>query len=385
MLESYAPGGRLWLIKAWLDKEIEPSKSLCNILFSCTMCGNCAEQCRFPFGPDILDIIMAAREFFLETPKVSAQIKNILESIYLYGNPWRKKQRDRGAWAQGIEIKKFTSECEYLFYVGDIGSYDPVGCRASMALAGILSSAGISFGILSENEYSDGMDVLEMGEEGLFEELANKNILNYQKHGVKKIVCLSPHAFHAFKNKYPKQHGRLHVEHYSQLMAPLISRNMLALTGRFSETVTYHDPCMLGRRNAEYDAPRTILKHIPGLRLVEMERTRENSRCCGGGGGNCFTDFLGGGPEAPARIRVREANDTGAGVLAVSCPACLIMLADAVKAEGLEDQLRVMDISEIVAEVLISSKDKKNSSQTEAVHKDFPGQRSNACYTSGKI
>jgi Fe-S oxidoreductase len=125
---------------------------------------------------------------------------------------------------------------------------------------------------------------------------------------------------------------------------------VVRLEGLFPRKVTYHDPCILGRRNGVYDAPRKILAHIPGLRLVEMSRNRESSRCCGGGGGNCFIDTLGCGREAPARRRVREARDTGADVLAVSCPACLIILEEAVKAEHLEDQLQVKDISKIVAE-----------------------------------
>jgi Fe-S oxidoreductase len=334
---------------------------MCDILYSCTMCFNCAEQCRFPFGPDIVSMLTAAREHFLETLGVSPRVKKVLESIYLYGNPWRKRQKDRGRWAEGMEIPIFNAECEYLFYVGDIGSYDPTGCRAALALARIFIFAGLSFGILGADEYSDGMDVLEMGEVGLFEELAGKNIPSFRTRGVEKIVCLSPHSYHAMKQDYPKQDGgSFRVEHYSRLIASLLSKGRLSFSERFPETVTYHDPCILGRRNGEYDAPRAILKHVSGLRLVEMRRNKINSRCCGGGGGNCFIDTLGGGREAPARRRVREALNTGADILAVSCPACLIMLHDAVKAEHLEGKLRVMDISEIVAGVLFSPADKQN-------------------------
>jgi Fe-S oxidoreductase len=164
---------------------------------------------------------------------------------------------------------------------------------------------------------------------------------------VKKIITLSPHAYHAFKNDYPKDSYPFEVFHYTQVLA-MQAKKLSALPAHSSLRVTYHDPCYLGRHNKEYQAPRKVLKSISGLQLMEMGRVKENAFCCGGGGGNFFTDLLGSGPESPARARVREAVDTGASVLAVACPNCAKMLEDAAKAENLEEKIAVKEISEII-------------------------------------
>jgi Fe-S oxidoreductase len=170
--------------------------------------------------------------------------------------------------------------------------------------------------------------------------------------GVRKIVTLSPHSFNAFKNDYPELGGNFDVLHYTQLLRDLVKNGMLKFRHEFKHRVTYHDSCFLGRHNNEYEAPRAILRGIRSLDLLEMERNRNNSFCCGGGGGNFFSDLLGVGEDSPSRIRVREAHDIGSDVLAVACPICAKMLDTAVKAEELEERLRVMDICEIVKEVL---------------------------------
>jgi len=166
---------------------------------------------------------------------------------------------------------------------------------------------------------------------------------------VHRIVTLSPHSYNAIKNEYPRYEGNFEVLHYTQLLRDLISEGKLDISKGFEAHVTFHDPCFLGRWNSEYEASRTILRAIPGITFIEMEKNRDSALCCGGGGGNFYIDFLGGSPDSPARRRVREAHETGANVLAVACPSCLTMLEDAVKSEELEDKLSVKDISEIVA------------------------------------
>jgi Fe-S oxidoreductase len=178
--------------------------------------------------------------------------------------------------------------------------------------------------------------------------LAKKNIDTFEKLGVKKIVTLSPHAYNAIKNDYPQYGANFKVQHYVQILREIIDRGELDVSKGLDARVTYHDPCFLGRYNGEYDAPREILNRIPGVDLVEMERNRENSFCCGGGSGNFYTDLFGSIENSPARIRIREAHETGADILAVACPSCMIMLEDALKVEGLEKNLKIMDISEIV-------------------------------------
>jgi Fe-S oxidoreductase len=211
-----------------------------------------------------------------------------------------------------------------------------------------LEKAGVSFGVLGEIEKTDGNDVDLLGEDALFELVARENIQNFKDRGVKKIVTLSPHSYNAMKNSYPAFGGEFEVLHYTQVLADLVKKKAMSGLAEFNGTITFHDPCFLGRWNQEYNAPRDILKAVPGATLVEMPRNKKGAACCGGGAGNFYADLLGGSDESPARIRAREAAATGADVLAVACPNCLNMLEDAVKVEGLAGKMKVLEISEIV-------------------------------------
>jgi Fe-S oxidoreductase len=265
----------------------------------------------------------------------------------LYGNPYKLPEADRAKWTDGLDLEPY-SEQEYLLYVGCVGSYDERGQKSARAVAALLKTMRISFGILGSEERCDGNELKSMGEKGLFELIAQENIQKYKELGVKKIVTLSPHSYHAFKNEYPLLGGDFEVFHYSQLAARTI-RKIGFKRAEVPTTVTFHDPCYLGRHNKEYEAARKILGALPGVQLKEMDRAGKDALCCGGGGGNVFTDILGAGPHSSARVRAREAAGTGAQVLAVACPGCARMLDDAVKAESLQDNLQVMDLAELVA------------------------------------
>jgi len=206
--------------------------------------------------------------------------------------------------------------------------------RQQRRLGEVLLKAGVSFGVLGNEENCDGNEVSKLGEESLFQSLAEENIQKFKDLRVNKIVTLSPHSYNAIKNDYPKYDGCFEVYHYTQLLRDLIKDGKLDISNRLNAKVAYHDPCFLGRWNKEYEAPRQVLHAIPGVELVEMERSKEGALCCGGGGGNFYTDFLGGSENSPARIRIREACDTGASIVATACPNCMTMLEDAVKAEG---------------------------------------------------
>jgi Fe-S oxidoreductase len=216
-------------------------------------------------------------------------------------------------------------------------------------LGEVLLRAGVSFGILGPREECDGNEVNVMGEKRIFDMLAEKNLTVFDQLGVKKIVTLSPHSYNAFKHYYP---DTVQVYHYTRLLRDLIGEGKLTLSKGVDAVVTYHDPCFLGRHNGEYEAPREILNAIPGIQLVEMDRIKEDSYCCGGGSGNFYIDSFGGKESSPARTRVREAYRTGAGTLVVTCPVCLSMFNDAVKGEDLEEKMSVKDISEIVRDSL---------------------------------
>ena len=347
-LETYSPGGMMWLIRAWKEKDIEWTDSLATILYSCTTCNNCVEHCKFKFRGDIVNIIVAAREEMVENGLVLPPVRRFLENVYLYGNPYRELRTNRDKWTEGTKIKQYTDE-EFLYYVGCVGSYDARCQEVARALADVLLEAGLSFGILGSQEDCDGNEVRILGEKRLFETLVEKNTKMCDELGVKKIVTLSPHSYNAFKNYYP---DRFEVFHYTQILRDLIKKGRLTFSRELAYKVTFHDPCFLGRHNSEYEAPREILASIPGIELVEMERNRADAFCCGGGSGNFYTDFFGGREGSPARNRVREAYETGASILAVACPTCMTMLTDAAKSEGLEEKLAVKDISEIVKESL---------------------------------
>lgn len=347
--ETYSPGGRLWLLRAWLDKKIETSKRFQQILFSCVACGNCVENCTFPkFKDELLLAFTAGKEALVNAAKIPPAVNDCLTKAYNHGNLYGLAQKRRGQWAEGLEIDIFSDD-EYLFFPGDVGCFDSRGREIARSVARLLKVAGVSFGILGAAEVSDGNEVNAMGETELFQFLAEKNISAFHAAGVKKIIALSPHGYNALKNDYARLGGEFQVFHYSQVLAAIAKRlsfkpDLPALS------VTYHDSCYLGRHNKEYWSPRTILSALPGIRLIEMDRNLQNALCCGGGGGNFFTDILGGGSDNPARARVREAAATGAQVLAVACPQCAIMFDDAVKVENLDRRLEVKEISEIIQE-----------------------------------
>ena len=348
--DSYSTGGRLWLIYAWLKGEIEWSEHFAEILYTCTTCKNCTEQCPMKFAPDIVDWIVAARRDMMEKEKgrIPPRVASFLEDTYRLGNPLKARDK-RDAWADGI--KRYQTGDEYLFYVGCLGSYDEYGQRMAKSVARLLSEAGISFGILGNDENCCGNEVYLLGENELFGMLVEKNVQKFKELGIKKIVTLSPHAYNTMKNNYPAFGGSFELYHYTQLLSDLIENNKIRLSQAHVEVkLTYHDPCFLGRYNNIYDEPRQILQSIPGIELVEMERNRRDAFCCGGGSGNFVTDLLAGSADSPARVRAREAYETGADTLAVACPSCLTMLTDAVKAEDLDDKLAVKDISQILRE-----------------------------------
>ncbi len=348
--ETYSPGGRMWLIHAWLNDEIKNSSRLQEILFSCATCANCVEHCVFTFSEDLVNIFIAAREEMVNKGIIPPEVRDFLKNINISGNPYKEPANERAKWADGTSIQTYDGQ-DYLFYIGCVGSYDERAKKIARAVGNILIKAGLSIGILGNREQCDGNEVRALGEMGLFQHLAEQNIALFKELGIKKIITLDPHAFNAFKKDYPDLEGKFEIYHYTQILAPLIQSKKIPLK-EYKASVTYHDPCYLGRHNEEYDAPRKILEAIPGVDLIEMDQSRENAFCCGGGGGNFFTDILGGGEDSPNRVRVGQALDTGSQIIAVACPQCAKMLDDAIKVEELEDKLEVLDIAEIVTRAL---------------------------------
>lgn len=350
--EAYRPSGMASIAKGLLKREITINESVSKIVYACVMCGACVERCILSETPrggyDNMKVLRRIREEIIENGLAPTKVKDFLENIYKYGNPWGEPREKRGQWAKDIGIKIYEPGDDFLYYVGCEASYDMRANKAAKALGEVLLATGVSFGILGKDENCDGNEVNILGEQGLFQFLVENNIQKFKEISVRKIVTLSPHSYNVLKNEYPKYGGVFEVMHYTQLIRDFIKKGVLDVSKGFEAHVTYHDSCFLGRYNEEYDAPREILLSIPKIKLVEMRRNRENSYCCGGGSGNFYMELLNGSIDSPSRIRVREACMTNAEILAVACPACLIMLDDAVKTEGLEDKITVMDISEIV-------------------------------------
>ncbi|MDZ7832596.1 MAG: (Fe-S)-binding protein [Desulfobacterales bacterium] len=234
--------------------------------------------------------------------------------------------------------------------MGSEQCYNPRDQETARALVDIFRNIKIDFGTLGNVEADAGEYALSTGEEALFEELAELNIKSIQKAKFKAVVTVSPHDYHVMKNEYPKLGGDFNVLHFTEFLNEMIQDNKLKLGQNFNKKVVYHDPCFLGRYNKMFDAPRNVLKAIPGLNLVEMSKIREDSECCGGGGGGAFIDIPAG--ERISERRVAQALETGAEILAVACPFCMAMFEDAVKALRCEDKIEVKNIAEIVRDAL---------------------------------
>jgi Fe-S oxidoreductase len=343
----------MWLIRAWLNEEVQNSRKYWDILYSCVTCGNCKAHCIIPSLKDaLLNIFEAAKAEQVSYDLVPPVVGSYFKAIQSYGNPYKEPQDKRSEWAEGAGIEAFRDQ-EYLFYVGDVGSYDELGKKMAKSVATLLCKSGLSIGFLGDKENSDGNDVKTLGGRELFQKLSERNIKTFNKNGIKKIITLDPHAFHTFTHDYPKMGGDYKVWHYTQILAGLIKEKKLPIS-QFNVKVTYHDSCYLGRHNSVYNAPRTLLAAIPGLELVEMSRNKANALCCAGGGGNFFTDFLGSGGDGPAGLRIKEALDSGAEIVAVACPMCSKMLDDAIKDQGMENRLSVQDVAEIVNQAMPS-------------------------------
>jgi Fe-S oxidoreductase len=309
------------------------------------------EQCALPkIKDELLLAFTAGKEELVGEGQVPPAVRDCLTKLQQYGNPYGISRKKRTNWAADAAVDRFSDQ-DYLFFPGDVGAFDSRGQQIARSVATLLTRMGISFGILGESEVSDGNEAHAMGESELFRMLAEENIRHFNQLNVKKIIALSPHGFNALKNDYPALGGAYQVSHYTQILADRVGS--LSLQDAPSNVrVTYHDPCYLGRHNWEYGAARKVLAALPGVEIREMDRSMQNALCCGGGGGNIFTDIIGNGPESPARDRVVEALDAGAEILAVSCPTCAVMLADAVKANNMDQRIQVKEISEIVNERL---------------------------------
>jgi Fe-S oxidoreductase len=316
-----------------------------NELWSCTTCSTCGIRCPKEINP--YEFLIDIRSLAVEKGEIATTLRDALESTFKNGDPWGRIRSKRSEWTQGLDIKHVSQGAEVLYFVGCTSAYDPRVQEVAKSLAKCFEKAGVSFGILGNEENCCGNEVYGMGEKGLFEFLVEENLKLFNKYNVKQLVTNCPHAYHSFKNRY----GQTSFEtlHHTQFLADLISKGKLKFSQKMSKTVIYHDPCFIGKRNGIYDEPRKVIESIPGVKFVEFDRSRERSLCCEGGGGRMWIDIPG---ERLAEIRVKDAAEAGAEILATACPFCLLTFEDAVKITGLEGKVQVLDIAELLAKAL---------------------------------
>ena len=329
-----------------LNSEGEDIAQKKEMLWDCSTCTTCVVRC--PKEVDPADLIISMRSVLVEDGQVPPKIRDVLKSISIRGNPWNIGQEKRSEWAEGLEIKSIA-DAEILYYVGCTVAFDPRLQKIAKALAKTLAKAGINFGTLGNDEVCCGNEIRRMGDIWSFDALKEMNIEMFKQFPIKQIITTSPHCYNTFKNEYNEL--AIEVKHYTQIIPDLIKKKKLSFSKKFEKTVTYHDPCFLGRQNQIFDEPRDILKSIPSLNFVEMDRTRERALCCEGGGGRMWIEAYE-TMERTATIRVKEALDCGAEILATACPFCLLTLEDAVKSGELEDKIQILDIVEIVSQVI---------------------------------
>jgi Fe-S oxidoreductase len=332
--------------------EIDPSSLFKKPeLWACTTCSTCSLRC--PAGVKNVELIMGIRNYLANKGEVPSTIRDALENTFLQGNPWGRFRDRRADWAKDLGVKIIgEAATETLLYVGCAPSYDPRVQSVSAALVKILQKADLDFGILGKKESCCGNEIRRMGEQALFKKLVKDNTNLFKKSGIKRIITISPHCFNAFKNEYPDLD--IPVQHYTQVVAELIETGKLKMSKVLNFPATYQDPCFLGKQNQIFDEPRKILTSIPGLEFAEMDRSKQRSLCCEGGGGRMWAE---GGTEGTRNgaIRIQEAVALGAKVLATSCPFCLLTFEDAVKISGSADQIVVKDISELVVDAIDSN------------------------------
>lgn len=321
-------------------------------LWSCTTCRACVEQC--PVGIEHISTIVQMRRHLVNEGTMDDGLQDALVNLSKYGNSFGKSDRLRAKWAEGLpfKIKNALKEpVEYLWFVGDYASYNPRIQEISRAVSRVLNSAGVDFGLMYESEKNSGNDVRRVGEEGLFEMLVESNVKTLSKCQFKEIFTTDPHTLNTLRHEYPEYGASYAVSHYTVLIARLIDEGKLAFKKELGYRVTYHDPCYLGRYNGGYNAPRKVL-HALGCTIHEMPRCRENSFCCGAGGGRIWMKDEN-YKERPSENRIREAISLGnVQYFVVCCPKDLTMFEDAVKTSGNEGKIVVKDIIELLEEAM---------------------------------
>jgi len=326
-----------------------------DVLWSCTTCGACVEQC--PVDIEHVDTIVDMRRYeVLMESSFPTEAGTMLRNIENQGDPWGLGSTHRLDWTQGLPFEvpvvegTVPDDAEYLFWVGCAGALDERARKVTQAIARLLHAAGVRFAVLGQRESCTGDPARRLGNEYLYQTQCQQNVETLDGVGARKVIASCPHCFNTISKEYPALGGNYEVIHHSQLLARLVDEGRITPGQRVDSTVTYHDPCYLGRHNSIYDQPRSVLSSVPGVEQVEMHRCRQRGFCCGAGGARMWLE-----EDIGKRVnleRTDEALQTGADVVGTACPYCMIMLDDAVKqrqADGVAaESTEVLDVAQIL-------------------------------------
>ncbi|MGH2584624.1 MAG: (Fe-S)-binding protein, partial [Dehalococcoidia bacterium] len=316
-------------------------------LWACRTCGACMQECPvyIEHVPSIVDM---RRWLVLDKAEVPETAMAALQNIEQRGHPWRGSPFTRTDWMDSMEVPQYDGSQEYLYWVGCTGALVDRAIKITQAVVKLLSDAGVSYGVIGAAETCNGDPARRLGNEYLYQMLVQQNIETFNSLGVKKIIVHCPHCFNTFKNEYPDFGARFEVVHHAKLLDHLLKEGKLQPKAGLGQKITYHDPCYLGRLNGIYDEPRELLESIPGVELVEMQRSRTTSMCCGAGGGNIWQKEKEG--RRVNHVRTQQAIDTGADAVAVACPFCIQMFEDGIPALQPDEAKRIkaFDIAELL-------------------------------------
>jgi Fe-S oxidoreductase/nitrate reductase gamma subunit len=325
-------------------------------IWACTTCRACMEECPVMIE-HIQKLVDLRRYLVLMLSQFPKEVQLVLKNLTNNFNPWGIGFSSRGEWAEGLDVKTFSGDddSEILYFVGCAGAFDDRYKKVAQSFVKILNTAGIKFGILGAEEKCCGDSARRIGEEYLFQTLVQENIATFQQYNIKKIVTTCPHGYNTLKYEYPKFEGNFEVIHAVELIADLLKQGKISLKNSFNQSIVLHDSCYLGRYNNIYDQPREIIKNISGATLLEMERNRDKSFCCGAGGGRMwFEETIG---KRINNMRVEQALETKPDAIGVSCPFCLTMFEDGIKDKGVEESVKTYDLIELVAWLLDEKKE----------------------------
>lgn len=315
-----------------------------NELYRCVGCEACLAQC--PRGVDIPAVLRAIRRILVENHSVPSPLQSIISHCHATGNPWGGAPEKRADWARELGVPVFSPGTEYAWFTCCTADYDPRCQNFNRATARVLNAAGVSYGILGPAQACCGEALRKAGAEQVFQHLVGTNTALIDRPELGKLLFTSPHCFLGLRRDYPDLTGKRELLHQTQLFDRLITEGRIKPKKELARKVVYHDPCTLGRQSGVYEEPRRVLRSIPGLELLEIENfNRDQSVCCGGGGGGLWLDWPRG--ERLSDLRARQAAETGAEILAVACPYCLLMFDDSVKTMGLD--LEIADVAELLA------------------------------------